>query len=317
MKQLLAASAVFLLMSLPARAVEVVATIGPIHSWAASVMGDVGTPHLLIRGEASPHTYSLSPGDAGRLAEADLVITIGPELERFLDKPLSVLSPDAVRLDLIRAPGLIHLLPRSGGAFEGHGGVAVGHDHGHDHGEGHDHPDGVREVDAHVWLHPDNAKAGMAAIAEALAQIDPENATTYLANAAAGAARMDALKAGIAARFEGLAPRPFIVFHDAYQYFEDAFNVPAAGAVSVQLDTPPGPRRLAELQALVRESDAACLFDEPQFDGKVMEMIADGLSVYRGRLDPLGAGLTPGPAQYDQILHGLADSLIGCFTADS
>ena len=180
---------------------------------------------------------------------------------------------------------------------------------GHFAGDGHDH-DGL---DPHVWLNPDNAQNWLATIAQALATADPENAATYQANAKAEAKRIAAATKELEALLQDITGG-YIVYHDAFGYFSDRFDLPSAGSVADSEATPPGARGLADLQASAQASDVRCLFIEPQFDGKVAERTAETLGLQVGVLDPLGADLTPGPDLYTALVRNIGQSLHDCLS---
>jgi hypothetical protein len=95
----LLASAAFLTAALAntgqAGAVEVVATIKPLHSLVAGVMGDTGQPGLIVEGAGSPHRFAFRPSHARMLERAGVVFWVGPELETFMEQPLANLSGNA------------------------------------------------------------------------------------------------------------------------------------------------------------------------------------------------------------------------------
>ena len=244
---------------------DVVASIKPVHSLVAAVMAGVGEPTLIVKGSASPHTYALKPSDAGALESADIVFWTGHGMELFLADALETLATDAIVVELAESPGITLLSVREGGAFEAHAHEGEGHgDEEHDHGhEEHDHEH--EEGDMHFWLDPENAKLMVTHIATTLAEVDPENATAYQANAEAELVRLDELEAELAATLAPVADKPFIVFHDAYQYFEARFGLTLAGSVTVTPEVMPGAARIDELKAKVAELGATCVFAEPNF----------------------------------------------------
>ena len=257
-RPLLAASAVLfaLLMgtaSALAEVPKVVATIKPIHSLVAAVMGDLGTPTLIVKGAASPHTYSLKPSEAGAIEAADIVFWTGHGLEVFLAESLDTLAADAKVVELGHAPG-IELLPvREGGMFDAHA------DEAH---EDHDEADGHGEMDLHVFLDPANAKALVAEIATTLSATDPEHAATYAANAAAETAALDQLTADLSAKLAPVKDKPFVVFHDAYQYFGRRFGLAIAGSITVSPENMPGADRISEVREKLKTLATACVFAE-------------------------------------------------------
>jgi zinc transport system substrate-binding protein len=293
-----------LLTSTAMAAPNVVASIKPVHSLVAAVMAGVGEPTLIVKGAASPHTYALKPSDAGALESADIVFWTGHGMELFLADSLGTLASKAEVVELAEAPGITLLPVREGGAFEPHSdGDEAEHEHeGHDHGES----------DMHFWLDPENAKLMVTQIATTLAEADPENATTYQANAEAELVKLDALEAELAATLAPVADRPFIVFHDAYQYFEARFGLDLAGSVTVTPDVMPGAARIDELKAKVSSLGATCVFAEPNFEPTIIAAISEGTSAKTGVLDPEGGALTEGPDLYPTLLRGLAKSLVDC-----
>ena len=287
---------------------EVVVSIKPIHSLIAGVMRDVGEPELLIEGAGSPHTYSLRPSEARAIAGADVVFWVGEGLETFLARPLATLAPDARLVELGAAPGVALLPTRSGGMWQEHHGEADG-DHVEEEGHGHG------ASDMHVWLDPRNARAMVDAIATMLAGSDPENADAYEANGASLREQLDDLDRRIAETLAPVVDRPFVVFHDGYQYLERRYGLHAIGSISVGPDRRPGARRLGEIRDVLEETDAACVFAEPQFEPALVATVIEGTSARAGVLDPSGAGLDEGPDQYFRLMEGLAASLIDCLGA--
>lgn len=316
---------------------SVVVSTKPIHALVAAVMGDTGTPALIVKGAASPHTYSLRPSDAAALESADIVFWTGHGMELFLADALDTLTTDAEVVELAEAPG-IELLPlREGGAIEAHDHGDEDHedhkdhedhedheeheghedheDHdGHDHDahdqDDHDHAHG--EEDMHFWLDPENAKLMVTEIAAVLSEADPENAATYGANAEAEIARLDDLTAEIAEALAPVADKPFVVFHDAYQYFEARFGLELAGTVTVSPEVMPGAARIDQLRAKVSELGATCVFAEPNFEPAIVRTIIEGTAARAGVLDPEGSSLTEGPELYPQLLRNLAAGLLEC-----
>lgn len=290
---------------------EVVASVLPIHAIAAAVMEGVATPTLLVPPGASPHTFQLKPSEARQLERADVVVWVGEALETFLEKPLRTLAKSAEVVEVAELPGVQTLPPREGGVWATHD-----HDHGHAHGKGraeeHDHA----EIDGHLWLDPMNGKAIALALGDILAQRDPQRAERYRANAAREAERIEALHAELQARLEPVAARPFVVFHDAYQYFERRYGLSAAGSITVSPDRQPSAKRLAALRRTIRERGAVCVFAEPQFKAPIVASVAEGTGARTATLDPIGGPtLEPGPGAYRALLERLGHDLVGCLAA--
>ncbi|KNY34461.1 zinc ABC transporter substrate-binding protein ZnuA [Agrobacterium sp. SUL3] len=303
---------------------DVVVSIKPIHSLVAAIMRGVGEPQLIVEGAASPHTYNLRPSNARKLETADVVFWVGPGLEAFLEKPLEALATKATVVELEDAKGLEKLPFREGGPFEshdhgdeghdGHNGHAEeegAHDHGHDHAEGHeDHDHGA--YDTHLWLDPTNAKAMAQTIETALIAADAGNAATYQSNTKKLIDDLDALDTELAETVKPVKDKPFIVFHDAYQYFEHRYGVKTAGSITVSPETLPGADRVKQMQEKVRQLGATCVFAEPQFEPKLISVITEGTAAKSATLDPEAATLEPGPDLYFKLMRGIAGSLKDC-----
>jgi zinc transport system substrate-binding protein len=287
------------LFGLPASAAtpKVVVSIKPLHSLAIGVMDGIATPDVLIKGSASVHAYALKPSEAAALRRADIVFWIGPEFEAFLEK--SVAGKKGTRA-LGDIPGLKRLSARSGGVWEGQ---TDPHD---------SDPHDAAHHDGHVWLDPANAKVIVAAMAEALAAADTDNAARYRANAAAVTARIDALDADLKAQLAPVQSKPYVVFHDAYQYFERHYGLRAVGSVTVSADRAPGARRVLEIKKKLSDLGAACIFTEPQFAPTLVNALAQDDKIATGVLDPEGSTLAPGADLYTTLMRNLAANLIAC-----
>jgi zinc transport system substrate-binding protein len=267
-----------------AEAPKVAASFKPVHSLASSVMQGVGEPYLIVKGAASPHDYAMTPSDAGALQGANLIFWIGPELETFLQKPIAALGERADVIALEDTEGLIKLEPRSGGAV----------------------------ADPHIWLDPANAKLMVRRMEQALSKTDPANAAKYKANADKTAARLDSLETEIAAALAPVRGKPFITFHDAFQYFDKRFGLNAAGSITVNPDAAPGAARVAELRDKVKELGVTCVFSEPNFEPKIIDAVIEGSDAKLGTLDPEASALAEGPELYFQSMRGIATAMVEC-----
>lgn len=167
-------------------------------------------------------------------------------------------------------------------------------------------------IDGHLWLNPENARIIARGVAESLAEIDPARAATYLENAERYGMRLAALDAELRQRLAPVADRPYIVLHDAYQYFEQRFGLAAAGSIAVNPERRPGARRIREMRAKVSDLGARCVFGEPQYRAAIVEVVVDGTGARIGSLDPLGADVPPGGDAYFTMMRDLADSLTRC-----
>jgi zinc transport system substrate-binding protein len=318
--------------------IKVVTTIKPIHSLVSGVMDGISNPTLIIEGSNSPHNFSLKPSHAKMLEEADIVFWIGEDLESFMEKPLNSLAKNAVQISFMDLKSIKKLKFREMNDHDdhddhhGHEDEHEGHDdhdddghkdddhddHGHDDHHGHEDEDDDSshdghnhgEFDAHIWLDPENAKVMISEIAHELSELDPQNKSNYEKNAEKMISSFDDL----IDRVSTIVPNnpSFIVFHDAYQYFENRFNIKAAGALTLNPEVLPGAKQIAEIQELIEHDNVKCIFSEPQYNPKIVEMLSADMNVSTSVLDPLGADINTGPKMYNNLILQIANSLKDC-----
>lgn len=311
-----------------AQAPKVAVDIAPLHSLVAQVMDGVAEPELLIRPEVSPHEYHLRPSDAKALSEADVVFWIGEGLTPWLEKPLSSLAGSANKVEMMEVKGTTLYDFREGATFESH----HHHDEEHHDDNAHhqhddDHQDHKEEGhhaheqqhghhqghDPHVWLDPKNAEVWVNVIAETLAQTDSQNEQVYKDNARATISRLHQLSDHIEQQAKELNGIKFIVFHDAYQYFEQRFSLSASGAISVSDASKPSPARISEIRDTVKELGVTCVFTEPQYNPQMVNSVFENSTVKTiGTMDPLGANIAIGKGHYNAVLNAMIASLSQC-----
>ena len=287
---------------------QVAVDIAPVHSLVARVMDGVGMPDLIIQPGASPHEYSLRPSEAAALQNSDLVFWIGPDLTPWLTDTIETLAKDASVTSLLDLDGTVQLDFRESALFEVHD-----HDDHDDHDgtaahDKHDHGD----HDPHAWLSPKNAMTWLNVIAGQLSAADPDNAGTYFANAAAGRTEIELLIGEVTATLDRVRGTRFIVFHDAYQYFEMDFNFQASGAISIGDASDPSPARITEIRDRVMQQGIDCVLAEPQFNPKLIATVLDGTDAKTGIVDPLGSDLEPGSSLYPELIRNLSTALASC-----
>ncbi len=273
---------------------RVVVSINPFYGLVASVMQGVAVPTLLVKVGASPHEYTLKPSEIERLRAATLIFWGGPALESFLVKPLAEVQAKTVAF--YQVPGL-HTLPlRHSAVWESEG---CAHHHS-DQGT----------IDMHFWLSFDNAMAMTQAIVSHLSAIDPEHQSQYQANGARLLKRLQAVDRRIANNLREVQSMPYVVFHDAYQYFEQHYHLRGVGAISLHPELPPSAKRLKTIRAMIAQEKGVCLFSEPQFNPALVESIAADLPVKTGVLDPIGTASTP--EGYFELMENLSQALKAC-----
>ena len=287
--------------------VKVVTSIKPIHSLVSYIMDGVEKPDVMVDGYNSPHNFTLKPSHAKMLENADLVIWVGEDLETFLEKPLNTIAKKAKKIEVMDLKGIQKLEFREKNIFEKHDDHKEKNGHKeHDGHEGHAHG----KYDPHVWLDPINAKVIIKEITNQLIQLDSKNSSTYKSNSELALADIDKLLKDTKKKLN--KDLRFVVFHDAYQYFENRFDIQVLGALTVNADVMPGAEQLSEIREVIEHEKVNCLFSEPQFNPSIMESIAKDTKIKTGILDPLGARLDKGKNLYFDLLNDMATSFIGC-----
>jgi zinc transport system substrate-binding protein len=294
-----------------AEAPRVVASIAPIHSLVAAVMQGAGEPELLIPAEVSEHDYALKPSDLRKIAEADLVVWIGESLEAYLVKPLE--TEGVANLELIDAEGINpHAYGDAGGHEHEEHHTAAEEDHDNEHGHHH------FGLDPHVWLDPLRAVAIVNAVAERLTEINPDGADVYAANARLKVAGLEALNSELSTQLAPLRDKPFVTFHDGYSYFVERYELNQVGQLIVHPEEQrSGAATLGALRSTIADEGVACAFAEPQYDPSAIQSLAGDAEMRVGVLDPLGAGLEPGPTLYDALMRKNADAVAACLAPTS
>ncbi len=292
-----------LVFNVPVQALNVVVSIRPLHSLVAAVMAGTGTPGLIIRTGISPHDYALKPSDAKRLEKSQIVFWMGPGMENFLVAPLQTLAPSARSIAFLQMPGLLGLTPRD---------VPIRAD-SETFALAMAQPDTVNP-DPHAWMDPENARRMLIHIAQVVAQADPQRAEIYQRNAQRTARRLETLETELQHVLQPLKNIPYIVYHDAYLYFERRFGLTPAAVVSTNPELPVGAGRVRKLLGLIRSHNIRCVFTEPQFNPRLLDVLVESPDIHSAILDPLGTNIEPGPNLYAQLLRDTANALHTCLT---
>ena len=334
---------IFLANSAIAEPVKVITDIPPVQSLTAAVMEGVGTPDLILPPGASPHDFALRPSIAQSLQDSDIVFWIGPELTPQLEDPIKNLATKAMSVSLLTVPETVLLPYRDTSIL-----ASDSHDEHHDkHGEEHhdehadehhdeheshseEHHDDHKEHDEnhatshehhhhdhdgddpHAWLDLKNGQIWLDTIAEALSSADPENATTYRENAKKAKLRLSQIEVDIANKLQQKESISFVVYHDAYQYFENRFGISSRGSIVVSDVESPSAARVTKIRDIIRQEKIACVFSEPQLNPKLVNAIFEAENVVVSQIDPVGAFLESGPTLYENLLLNLAGNIAPC-----
>jgi zinc transport system substrate-binding protein len=277
----------------PVFALDVVVTIKPLHSLVQSILGEGTQADLLLDKSASPHDVQLKPSDIRLLNQANLVFMIDRKFEGFMQTLIKSVPPTLTIIEMSEHDEIMRLQPR---------------DHKHAGQKDQDHAD----IDPHLWLSPENAKSMARVIATRLSEIDRANSNLYQANLGNTLDRLNQLDNDLKMRLSGLENLAFITQHDAYQYFENHYNLNFIRSLALDSSIPPSVKLALNIQKSIKEHDVRCIFREPQYSDRLVNTIAQSAAIKTGVLDPIGLELSPGPDLYFDLMNNLSKSFADC-----
>lgn len=272
---------------------NVVVTIKPLHGLMTALMkGTDQAPVLLLPNGASPHHYSLRPSDLHELNNAEIIIRADSSLESFLDKIISSMNNPPDLISMSELPGMQRIPLRAGQA--------------------HEHQTSESNNDPHAWLSPLNALTFVNRMTVLLAEEDPDNAQLYARNARELNHQLVALDQHIDAELHSVRQQPFLVIHDAYQYFEDHYGLNHAGAFALTPDQQRGLKQISELKQLIRDKNIHCIISEPQYSSRLIRTLSEGSDLRHGIADPLGNLVNRGENAYFELMLNMMDGFKKC-----
>ncbi|MBS0286531.1 MAG: zinc ABC transporter substrate-binding protein [Proteobacteria bacterium] len=280
---------------------KVVVTIKPLHGLVSAIMQGVAEPALLLPDNASPHTFALKPSNWQQLQKATLIMWVGPSLELFMQAPLKEIKPQYGVITLMEIPTLTLLPQRNSRQWQ------------HAHEEDHEHASHM--IDPHFWLDTDNAVKVIDYVENYLSKIDNENAIVYKKNASTLRDDIIKLKSTLNQKLQPVHDKPFLVYHDGYQYFEKEFNLNAVGTFILNPHVPQSAKGLYEAKTLIHDKGVKCVFRETEFYDTNIERLLSEAGVKFTELDPLGARVKAGPGAYQEILLNLAQNMQSCLAS--
>ena len=333
-----------------AESLNIVSDIKPVHSLVSMVLGDLGTSALIASRNVSPHDYIIRPSEAKMISEADIIFWSGPAVIPSLEKFFEELPPGTIAISLleevensllpIRDPGSLFEDDHEGEDDHGdedeneeeghheeendHGDEADAREEDHegedDHGDeaksgGHGHGHDEGGLDPHAWLDPYIALQWIDIIADILMSEDPTNQQIYLSNAEQAKAKILELDQDIKDQLHDLNPR-FMVYHDAFQYFELRYGLNAIGMISDVSGSDPGARHIRRLIDEISDEGVTCAFSEPLFEDDLLKTVVSVADIKVYEIDPTGARLELGADLYLDLISNIADSFIECGSSD-
>ena len=276
---------------------KIITTIKPLHSILLNIVDtDVD---LLLDSNFSPHDFKLKPSDMNKLNDADILIYIDESIETFIERPLASIKNDVKTIKILGNANLSLLPIREGGVWEEE-----------DHGDGHHHDHG--DYDAHVWLSNENVIKMTKFLIKELSKINPDKKNIYKANAKVFIKKLKDNSKKVKKELASVKNKPYIVFHDAYQYFENENSLNSVGSISLNPEISPTPKRIQEIKSKIKKDNVVCLFREPQFPSRIVQTVIQDTNAKEGELDPVGFNLVPGKNLYFELINNLSKGLRNC-----
>lgn len=291
-----------------AESTAVVVSIKPIHSLVCSLLKGIEVPTLLLKTDASPHTYAPTPRDIEALQKAQLFIWVGPAYEAHLYKAVKGGTTPTKRLTLLDVKELTLYTPRQGDSwgFEGH---THAHEDDHNHTNKHHHHN--HATDGHVWLDVTNAMAIAQACHKALVALWPQHTQKLDANLKELTEELASLHRTVTKIIEPARGKPYLVYHDGVQYIDRRYGTKCVGSLTREPGIPTTPKHTRAIQALLNQkvNKPVCILSEPQYSAPVVAQLAQTHHIKTATLDYIGIGLTPGPDAYGDMMRTLAQTV--------
>ncbi len=285
-----------------AKNLKVIATIKPLHSLVANVMGNKGELNLMVNSGLDPHIYRLKPSNIRQIHNSDVIFYIDPELEIFLKRVLNRPYKNFTAVPLAKQDG-IYLIPYRTNKIwykDDSGGKR--------HGKENEHS----LQDLHIWLNPANARRMVEIIEETLSRLDPENSLTYIQNARKTITKIYNMEEDIREKLRPLRDKSMIVYHDAFQYFEKSFALRSVGAIILKPDQSPSIKHIKRLKKLAKEKNVTCVLGTPGAHPRIATVVMSGTKAGFAIVDPLGLYIEKGPDLYFDMMTKISQSIIDC-----
>mgnify|MGYP001305900790 FL=1 len=297
-----------------ARSSEIITTIKPVYSLVKEIVGNQIAIDLLVEGQQSSHNYQIKPSQLKKINKAKIIFYVSPKIEHFIAEAIKNFS--GYHMELADVGGLEMHVFRKGGAWDVKSpnhkwGPYKAHEKENGH-EGGKHKTEGAMIDPHIWLSPANAKILSVAIAEKLSLLHPDQGKLFLKNAKKFNRRIDDADRKIASHLKAFQKNPFIVFHDAYQYFEKHYNLTGSGSIAIKPDESVSIKRLSEIKGKIKDLNVTCVFKEPQFSEKLVKTVTEDTKAKISQIDPLGSHLDENDNFYIKLLFSLSKKFGAC-----
>jgi zinc transport system substrate-binding protein len=258
---------------------QVAASIRPLQLIAAAITDGVSEPGLVLGNGQDPHHASLRPSDRRVLAQADVVLWVGPMLELPLvesiadmgNKDLAIQQMDHI---------ILHEVDGS--------------------------------LDPHVWLDTRNARQIATSLEQTLVELDPANGQQYETNLEKFSAALDELDSDITQNFSALQSRAWTVYHNAFRYFAEQFSLTEPLAPTENANKQAGIRSIVALRDHIQQQKIPCMLTEPDMNHAELQTLLGTADLRIVTADVMGFGIEATADAYPLLMQKFASTLAGC-----
>ncbi|NLC10108.1 MAG: zinc ABC transporter solute-binding protein [Gammaproteobacteria bacterium] len=280
--------------------VNILTSIKPLQLIAQAIQGEQGQAQVLLPPGASPHSFSLRPSDRKRLAEAELFYWIGPDMENFLTALAKQHQQASIAIQSLPNLQLLYYTAEH-----------EDEEDDHEHHDEHDHHHQPGGLDTHLWLSIPNARVIAERMAADLSRLDAQHAAVYQNNLAAFQQRLKTLDNELAQLLAEVQDKNFFVFHEAFNYFEQAYGLQHGGVLAINAEVQPGARHLQQMRQRLEQAGPSCIFTEPPAPPRLAFSLSKDLPIQLQEVDVLGVQAQ----NYEQLLQELASQLKQCLSS--
>lgn len=273
---------------------DILVSIKPLHSLISHITDGVNQTELLLDKQQSPHHFQLRPSQKRMINKADMFFYSSNNLEGFVGN----LKSSTDNLEFIELSSIAGLKTRSARSFHSHDG----------------HDTDTSEIDGHIWLSIENSQHIARYVSKILSQRDPANTAHYQNNLLSLLSKLENLKKDNSTLLHTIKKQPFLVYHDAYQYFEIENNLSGAHFVTTSPEHTPGIKRIKELKHLIQTENIQCVFYEPPNIPSLLKTLTENSPVNLAAIDPAGSQLPAGKQHYFTLMQQTASILHTCLS---
>ncbi len=288
---------------------KIVTDIPFVSSLVRDIAGEEHQVFGLITTANSPHEFALRPRALSAIQNADLLVTIGPQLLPSINTAINDAS-NARLLNLFDAPNIEIIFLTDGEGHHAHreeGKKEQEEEHAKDLTE--DSTDQHANVDPHIWTDPINVQIMAAAIRDELVALNPSSKNVFTENTQRVIEQLQQFHEAQTLR-AATSTITFITLHDNVRYFAERYGLVSKGTLLASSHAPTSARHLKKLQQLLRSDKVSCVITDPNTNPRWTQTLTEGVDIPLLEVDILGTSTDD--AHYLSLLTKLSDAFSEC-----